>query len=460
MIKSRAIPYAWVMLLVGSILAAAPLSAQQWPPPPPVLAIVGATLIDGTGAPAVPDAVVVFQGERIVCAGTAEACPLPEGARTIDGTGRWVIPGLIDTHVHLYWLPQAGEEEQPWVDGRNGDKLRQQLAWGVTTIREASTHLAERQTLALRDASHVPEIPWPRIYVSGRVDQRAIARHGAAGAGELTARLIELGVDGIKIRNGLTLDDVVAAVAEARRSGLPVYGHASDVDEHGDPVYTTEEAVLAGVAGVMHLSYAPVDPHRALPRPSEPWGGENEFEWWMAVHNVPWLHVDSARAAERIRLMVERGVWLEPTLAVTQMLSQPEPMPSIGFVLPWNEAQRDTAFLAFRESQRFVLQFYQAGGRLLAGTDHGEGIHHDLRLLVESGLSPMSALQAATRNAALALEWEDRVGTVEAGKLADLVILDADPLDDIHNTRRIWRVVKGGILYGPEALRIPGRGGG
>jgi imidazolonepropionase-like amidohydrolase len=264
--------------------------------------------------------------------------------------------------------------------------------------------------------------------------------------------LLDMGVDGIKIRTGLTLDDVVAAVQAARRRGRPVYGHASELDARGNPVYTMDDAIRAGVAGVMHLNFdAPVDPERLPPRPPEPQGEANWLDWWLWANSL-WLYSDPARETARIRALVEQRVWVEPTLAIQEELGRPEAASDADYVLPLNAAQRELYFRALRETMRFVARFHEAGGIIIAGTDNGR-IHDELRLLVASGLSPQAALHAATRDAARALGWQDRVGTIEAGKFADLLILDADPLQDIANAARVWRVVKGGLLYDPARLK-------
>ncbi len=146
---------------------------------------------------------------------------MPESAERLDASDRWIIPGLIDTHVHLFWEREIA------------DQLRFYLANGITAIREASSRGMEKQTLALRHSAELAQIPWPRIYVSGRVDARSVARSEARNARELTARLIALGVDGIKVRNGLTLADIAAVLDEAAATDTPVYGHTVQTPEDG-----------------------------------------------------------------------------------------------------------------------------------------------------------------------------------------------------------------------------------
>lgn len=459
------------LAFVCLLLSASPLLAQQ--NDGRVLAIVGGTVIDGSDEDPLPNSVLLIRGQKIACVGDAKACPIPEGADRIDATGRWLIPGLIDTHVHLPWdgkrIAAAGIEGP--VPGL-ADWLRWYLANGVTTIRDASRGGKERETVALRESSELAAIPWPRIYVSGRIDPRNVRRYAASDVRDLTRMLIELGVDGIKVRNGLSLEEVVSVIEEAAGHGIPVYGHTAYIPKSGIGLLDyTDEAVRSGLRGVMHLDFlAPPDKTMMPAEPSEPLGEENWVDWWLSMSSR-WLYADTVRLHARMLLMIRQGAWLEPTLIATDFWGNPEPYDEYaiepmleatyrdmkGGALPFSEEQRIQYFEAFRRAQDFVGTFHRAGGMLITGTDNlpifGVGIHDEMRLLVESGLSPKSALQAATRNAAQALKWHERIGTLKVGKIADLLILSADPLDDINNTRAIWRVIKGGKVYDPAELR-------
>lgn len=458
-----------VLLTLGVLLARGkPAVAQEEGP----VVIVGATVIDGTGAPPVADARVIVRGERIACVGEAGECPVPGDADTLDAAGRGVIPGLVDTHVHLFWdveslLSRAEVSGSPPLGGVS-DWLIWHVANGVTTIREASSFRLEDRTLALRAASELRDMPWPRIHVSGRVDEKSIDHYGAGDAAELARMQVERGVDALKIRRGLTLEDVLAVVRVADSASVPVWGHTYD---SGDVDYT-DEAVRGGISGVTHVDFlAPVSADHRPPEPDEPPNEENRFEWWLSKFRR-WSYVDSTRLRRRIDGMVDHGAWLEPTLVASHFLGGLEQETYTRYAdiaclaatwkvmrtgrLPFSDEERALYADAFEGAQRFVRLFHEKGGMLITGTDGvpvpGPGVHHELELLVDAGLSPMAALQAATRNAARALRREDRIGTVEAGKLADLLILEADPLEEIVHTREIWRVVKGGRVYDPARL--------
>jgi hypothetical protein len=181
------------------------------------------------------------------------------------------------------------------------------------------------------------------------------------------------------------------------------------------------------------------------------------------------LRSDEATEWLKVRTMVSRGIWLEPTLFVLTWAAEPEyyrDHPALyrgesyeelreGFPTATGAAAAE-ARAAVAEMGRFVARFHELGGVILAGTDiwflDGVDLHEELRLLVHAGLTPAAALQAATSNAARALSWDDRVGSIRAGHLADLVLLDANPLDDILNTRRIRAVVHGGQYLDRAAL--------
>lgn len=428
---------------------------------PEPLAIVGATLWDGTGAPPLPDAVVVTRGGRVGCAGSADACPVPSGARRIDGRGRWLLPGLVDTHVHLVWrgsgeIVQRGQE--------------QRLACGITTIREASTGGMLRRNLRARKASAAADAPAPRIYVSGRVSPEQAAAHRLSAV-ELVRHLVRRGVDGIKVKGAL-MDQIGAVVQEAHAAGRPVYGHTG---MYGDLISFTPEAVRAGIDGVMHLD----DIGLAVAA-----GTREERRSFLGSLNPRRTRVDSvllwslgerAREDGLIDLMLRHGTWLEPTLASVHLAVDPDRF--AAFVrdrglpddlvedpgIPVEPRAVPAVQTGLARMRDFVRRFQAAGGTVLAGSDGtfaaGVELHEELALLAESGLPAPAVLAAATRNAARALHWEDRIGTVQPGRLADLVLLDADPLVDVRNTRSVRLVVKGGFVHalpsGPCGSRSP-----
>jgi erythromycin esterase len=421
--------------------------------PAATLAITGVHVVDVESGRLHRGQTIVIGGDRIVAVGQADSIDVPTHVAVVDGGGGYLIPGLIETHTHLAW--DMDSLPDPWSTSR---QLTRQLAHGITAVREASTRGLERRQLEAQAAHGTVGLPMPRIYVSGRIDPGNVARYGAADARDLARQLIALGVDGLKIRNDLTLEDVRAVIAEARAAGVPVYGHT-----YAYPL----DAVEAGIVGVMH-----VDGLLVLPAGGHPVPPPRDTTDWAAawLHTMSgWLHRDVAAGDDILRAMASRGTWLEPTLLVFDWIAEPEYYrnhPALyrgesyeelrkGFPTPAGAAALE-AHAAVAEMGKFVARFHELGGVILAGTDwyalDGMDLHEELRLLVRSGLSPAAALQAATINAARALSWDDRLGVIGAGHLADLVLLEANPLDDILNTRRIRAVVHGGQYLDRAAL--------
>lgn len=418
--------------------------------PPEPIAVVGAVLIDGTMQGPLGDAVVLVRDGRFECVGDRVSCPLPPDARLIDGTGHWVLPAFIDTHVHLWWLQDSVWTAQAQV-------LR--LAAGITTVREMASAHQLSAVLALAQRAKNDSYPGPRIFVSGRVAARANRDNTAATFGHLVTELIERGVDGLKIKTHLTPDRLAGVLETAEGRGIDVYGHATDVATNAQEL---EGAFRMGLDGVNHvvllapLLQADEGQSRSM---------QNERPAWIDL----WRTIDPALEDRLITAMVAEDVWLEPTLVGVFFRVNPgahagaPALPYLpaemaadlaGDTLPSGSAE--AAAESIRRMGEFVDRFKARGGMVVAGTDQleypGFGLHEEMALLVGAGLTPSEALRAATSEAASALGWQDRVGTIEIGKVADMVILTSDPLADIRNTREIRVVFKGGVAYDPREL--------
>jgi imidazolonepropionase-like amidohydrolase len=292
-----------------------------------------------------------------------------------------------------------------------------------------------------------------------------VQRTRAANATDVARRLLALDLIGIKIHRGLNEIDLRGIVAEAERAGRPVYGHTYEMRPTGWHDYT-RGAVEAGVKGIFHvLGIAPVQPDREpVLRPGAGWE-----QGWLHIA-ARWLHVDSAGADSLIALMIRKGAWLQPTLVTEELVVD---VPSYRADTAWRygpvNQPRDlegwpqfqgSDLDRYRESYErmkwFVGRFHAAGGMVVAGTDGvripGFGLADELTLLTGSGLSSHAALQAATRNAARAFRLDKELGTIEPGKLADMVLLDGDPLVDIANVRRVRAVTANGHYLDRAAL--------
>ena len=435
---------------------------------PPPMALVGATLVDGTGAAPVGDAVVVMRDGRIACAGSRAACPVPADADSVNAAGKWIIPGLIDTHVHF---SQTG-----WVDGRpdaldlrdrypyaqveadlhaQPERLyRSYLCSGVTSVFDVGGYpwtleLQERtarSTTAPRVVAAGPllstidfwlNLPDQRqfIYMSDEAAVRAAVRaHKAWGAAAIkvwyimppqppdTARVSAL---------------VHAAGDEARKVGLPLIVHATGLWE-------AKDAVRAGARVLVHSVWsAPVD---------------DEFLTLVRRQGtiyVPTLTVPdgyrqvSARRFERDRQPL---ACVDPATRVKALATDTVARAQrLSAAAVDERAARTARNLA--QGLANLKRVHDAGIPVALGTDagnpltlHGASVFMELEAMQAAGLAPRDVLISATRTAAIA-SGLDSTGTVAAGSVADLVELDADPLADVRNVRRIALVVRRGEIY-------------
>jgi len=439
------------------------------------LAVLGATVIDGTGRAPLEAATIVIEGERIVAVGPAATVPVPEGTVTIDGRGRFVIPGLVDMHVHVYtpdkWHPEFF------------------LAAGVTTVLDLGGQLHDVQ--GYRAAVESGARPGPRILFTGPMLEEGEMYAGFAGfcrrfdsvrtEAEVDA-LADAGVDAIKLYVTVRPDTARRACARAHARGLPVFMH-----QHAT---WGAEAALAGVDSVEHVNVfgqlAPQGFWLAEPAKLNPF----EYGGWL----WRWLGDLDPRSDAVRRLydgLIAAGTVLDPTLVLyaarpgalgddvgDTTRDDPErsrllpllPAP-VGQELVGRWAERRAAAHGASETAKHRMRrawdnilalvggFHRAGGIVMAGTDcpnvaivSGFSLHRELELLVRAGLSPMAALMAATRRPAERLGRRDVFGTIAAGRAADLVLLAANPLADIRNVGRIERVIARGAVHAPDAL--------
>ncbi len=443
------------LALTGTLLLGCKQAGQDG------VALVGATLIDGSGGAALPDAAVVVRGGRIESIGLRADFQLPSKTREVDVSGRWIIPGLIDAHVHL--APAAS-----WAPARF-------LAWGVTTVRDVHGGIGSLSTLRRRSSKGTPE--GPRVYPAGAMidglpttypDAIAVSSESEARKG--VDRLVSAGADFIKVYTRIDAPLLRAIVDEARAFNLGVTGHLGMTD--------AVSAAKAGIAAIEHLTGVP---EAASPKPSSLFTAHYRgfFPGWTAFERS-WAGLDSAALTRVANRLADSKITLIPTLVLHETLSRlDEPSalrdPALQDVpeaqqkdwdvrgliarAGWTEAD----FEAFRQSRAnqdlFIRQFAAAGGRLAAGTDAanqmlvpGYSEHREMELLVRAGLTPREALRAATRNAAV-LIGVDSLGLLAPGKVADLVVLSKDPMVDIRNTRAIASVMAQGYLLDADSIR-------
>lgn len=430
------------------------------PAAPLPLAIVGATLIDGLGAAAQPNTTVVIEAGRFSRVGPAAATPAPDGIATIDGRGKYLIPGLIDMHVHA----QTPEREH----------LPLFLAAGVTTVLDLGGQFVD--LLAYRHAVERGEKLGPRLLFTGPMLEEDKAFAGFAQMSrEIDAARIEAEIDALA---GAGADAVKLYVTirpqTARRAAARAHAHGLRVFMHQQATWGAD-AAEAGVDCLEHLMlFGELAPEAE--RPEQP-GTLTPFEYGGWLWRVLTEADPRGPAVQRLyERMLAADAALDPTLVLfaarpaaigddagDTSMDDPERSPLLPLLprpvaeeLQSRWAERRQAAAGASENARArsrrcwenILQlvggFHAAGGRVLAGTDcpnvaiiSGFSLHRELELLVRAGLSPLAALRAATRRAAERLDRQDEFGAIKPGLSADALLLSADPLADIRNTRRI-----------------------
>ena len=440
---------------------AAPAAAQD------VQAVVGGTLIDGTGGLPLAQAVVLVRDGRISCAGTRARCPVPRSARRIDARGKWVMPGLIDAHVHFSqtgWFdgrPDAGDfrGRYPYpgvVAALQADPARFFDAYrcaGVTSVfdvggypwtwelrrRFAADARAPRLAVAgplLSTIPHWLNLPGQMqlIYMaSDSVVRETVRAHAAFGSDAVKVWYIMPPVPPDTARMQELLR---AAGDEARKAGLPLIVHATGLWE-------AKDAIRAGARVLVHSVFEdPVDEEFiSLARESRV-----IYVTTIAV-GMGYLNAALGREAE----------WPYP-LTCADSASRAFAAEDLAgeTALAWARKPAVRARSAREDSiaRLNARRLSEAGVALAVGTDagnpgtfHGPSIYRELEVLQEAGLTPMEVLVAGTRTAALAMNRADEVGTLEAGKAADLLVLDADPAADVRNVQRLRLVMRAGVVW-------------
>jgi len=429
------------------------------------IAITGVTVIDATGADPRPGMTVLIAGERISAVGKAGEVAVPEKARVLDGAGKFLIPGLWDMHVHWNDAPYL-----PLFTANGITGVR--LMWGQTR------HLEWRREIA---AGH---LTGPRLLIAGTIVDGpkpywpgSIAASTAEDGREAVRQTALAGYDFVKVYNSLPREVYFAIADEAKKRNIPFAGHvpnAVGVAEASDAGQKSVEHLTGMLLAVSSQEAEVRAEFRAAAR--MPSGAEREAAQRRTAQRMLATY-DADRAAALYAKLKANGTWQVPTFTVLRLDGSPQELAGdarLKFVPPWVRTMwlNDRRFSAqvspetlahqrnvFQRRLELVGQMHRAGVGILAGSDAlnpycfpGFGLHDELEWLVKAGLSPMSALQAATRNPAQYLGRLPDAGTVEAGKLADLVLLDADPLQDIRNTRAIAAVVANGKLHSREAL--------
>lgn len=420
-------------------------------PPEQLVALVGGTVIDGNGGAPLHDAVVLIKGGKILQVGSRRQIKYAKTAKVIDVTGKYVLPGLIDMHVHYHdWMGELF------------------LAHGVTTVKDLGNDLEWISTI-----SHEVEqgkVRGPRIfYVGFGLDAPPPVRetHVAVSDPLMAMRAVQLqhqkGASAVKVREKITPELLKAVTQEAHKLGMPVTGHIRSID--------AREAALAGIDGLEHASGI-VQALTNYPRQADP--TKNELQTFV-MDLKAFAMIDLAKADELAKFLASKNVALIPTMSGWWRMATDRrdefaredaeyaKNPSLVYVAEDARHLLATSFVyniknpddlaqiraGYKKLQALLMSFSKAGGKILTGSDTffsvpGLSLQRELMMLVDAGFTPLQAITMATRDSAQFLKKGAVLGTISPGKLADLVVLNASPLDDINNLERVALVMKGG----------------
>ena len=456
--------YSSILILscLSLVALARPASAED----APTLAISGGRLVDGYGGLPVQNAVVLVTGERITGVGDVNSVSIPDGVKTLDANGMTILPGLWESHGHLFHIGEGDPASFPLkFKSRAGSIMaavaKTSLLAGITSFRDTGGPIAEQQ--ALRADIEAGRLPGPRLFLAGPIlhqrnpDKPNIRRDYLVGspaeAKQVTEKVIGLGVDQVKVYGFWDLEILKVIVDTAHKAGLGV-----DADVRHINTYRT--AIEAGVDRMHHVFTA------------DPLSDYNAEDIRLMVRGIKPVPTGP-------RANILRGPFIIPTIEMRQayvrVFAFPEFTDHPRFrqqysedvyahlrwswrnpnAVPWGIGAPERIKVAKRKLKTFIA----AGGReqIVAGTDAGSpfNVHspltREMQHYLEAGLTPMEVIQSATLRAAQLQGVEKDLGTVTEGKLADMVIVDGDPLQDITLLQhKIVLIIKGGEVYIPD----------
>lgn len=404
----------------------------------PTLAIVGATLIDGTGAAPLADSAVLIRHGRIVARGPRRKVRIPKAAHRVDAKGKFLLPGLWDMHAHF--------EQVEW-----GPIY---LAAGVTTVRDCGNEF--EFITAVRDAVAQGRGLGPQLLLAGIVDGTGPLALGVQRvdtpeqARSWVDRYHAAHFQQMKIYSSVKLDELRIVADEAHRFGMTVTGHVPEG-------LNGFQAIEAGQDQINHIQYVADMMHPPFPE------NMSRLERRKAIAE---LNLDSPEAAKALSFLKDHHTVIDPTMALFELLTATTAKPPASFepgvekvapelaqALTDVEAPSESSQISdkiFSKDIAIISALHRAGIPIVAGTDQavpGHSLHREIELYVQAGFTPMEAIQAATIVPARTMGLEKELGTIQKGKRADLILVNADPLADIHNTRKVEYVISNGVMY-------------
>ncbi len=426
------------------------------------LALAGGMLITGYEVPPIHHAVVLIEGNKITAAGPASEIRIPPDATVVDTSGRAMLPGLIEAHGHLVVLGHGDYATWfPWIKAHGGDAMqmkvmeiaaRQLLMAGVTTTVDLGAPL--KPILAIRDRINKGEVVGTRVLASGPWISRGSGgamQDGFGGqnissseeAGQKVEELAKAGVDHIKAHSGLLFDDYKAIAAAAHKNRIRVHAHVYSESD-------VRHALDAGIDVLQHVGSAGTAPPYS-----------------------PQLITDIVNAGRPVVVTAAHRAWIyQDTANFPERLQDPDMKKLFGPDI-YNEVQdslknwwtlgyfqRTDREMLYRE--RGVKQFIESGAVMGMGTDsgtpmnfHSEALWREIKVHVDMGMTPMRAIAAATRVNAQIIGKGRELGSIEPGKLADIIVVNGNPLFDITALSHVEIVVKDGVVYkGGSAMDV------
>ena len=430
----------------------------------PVVALTNVRVVDGTGAPQAQGRTIVIERGRIRAVGPAREVKVPKGARVLDLSGHTVIPGLVGLHNHTWYTTSNRATQLPY------SAPRLYLGSGVTTIRTTGS-LSPYVEMNMKHAVEKGELVGPRMHITGpyitgaNTSMRMYNVKDSADARRVVAYWAEEGATWFKVYTRISRGELAAVVDEAHKRGLKVTGHLCSVG--------FREAVAIGIDNLEHglfvnTEYDPAKQPDACPADDE-----------GVLRN---LDLESKPVQATFRAMIAKKIPMTSTLAVYELFVPNRP-PLGERVLEAMSPDVRTEYLAtrvriaeaegfgvspsvFKKAQQFELAFVRAGGLLAAGVDPtgnggalpGYGDQRNFELLIESGFTPVEAVQIMSLNGARILGIDKDLGSIAPGKIADLVVIQGDPMARPAEIRKVVTVFKDGVGYDSAKLLLATRG--